>query len=279
MLTQCNQITDPNTRATCTSAYTSMYSSDVAQCQSDFASCNNIPASDQQIITEMQNKNIISPVIEAQTSQFKNNTTTLTGGTINKFTKQNGLIVPGEKYSLELNNPTSDLTASSINASGALIFHPSYSKKLTYDKYDTNGNILQYHLSDNTNTSFIWSYNGSMPVIKCDNVTYDILNAAVIAAGATNLETFWSGFNDIATNTTKQSAWKTFNTTLRSNASLANAQVTTYTYNPLVGMTSQTDPNGITTYYEYDDFGRLKNAKDKDQKILKHYKYHYYNEQ
>jgi YD repeat-containing protein len=55
----------------------------------------------------------------------------------------------------------------------------------------------------------------------------------------------------------------------------ANALVTTYTYAPLIGITSQTDPNGRTTYYEYDAFNRLKRIKDHDGNTVKVMDYQY----
>ena len=55
----------------------------------------------------------------------------------------------------------------------------------------------------------------------------------------------------------------------------SDAQMTTYTYSPLVGMTSQTDPKGKTTYYEYDEYQRLKNIKDQNGNIIKSYTYNY----
>lgn len=43
---------------------------------------------------------------------------------------------------------------------------------------------------------------------------------------------------------------------------LASAQMTSFTYDPLVCMTSQTDAGGLTIYYEYDGFQRIKNVYD-----------------
>jgi YD repeat-containing protein len=54
-----------------------------------------------------------------------------------------------------------------------------------------------------------------------------------------------------------------------------DAQMTTYTHKPLIGITSQTDAKGQTIYYEYDEFQRLKNVKDQNGNIIKNNIYHY----
>ena len=59
----------------------------------------------------------------------------------------------------------------------------------------------------------------------------------------------------------------------------SDAKMTTYTYDPLIGMTSKTDPNGLITYYDYDDFGRLVTIRNHDGDILKGYDYHYFNQE
>ncbi|HEX2846417.1 MAG TPA: DUF5977 domain-containing protein [Chitinophagaceae bacterium] len=55
----------------------------------------------------------------------------------------------------------------------------------------------------------------------------------------------------------------------------AAAQMTTSTYDPLVGITTQCDAINRITYYEYDVFKRLAVIRDQDKMILKKYCYNY----
>jgi hypothetical protein len=53
------------------------------------------------------------------------------------------------------------------------------------------------------------------------------------------------------------------------------AQMSTYTYRPLIGITSQCDANNKISYYEYDSFNRLILVRDQDNNILKKVCYNY----
>jgi YD repeat-containing protein len=53
------------------------------------------------------------------------------------------------------------------------------------------------------------------------------------------------------------------------------AQLVSFTSIPLVGMSSQTGPDGRTTSYEYDGLGRLVRTRDEQGRILSQQQYHY----
>lgn len=52
-----------------------------------------------------------------------------------------------------------------------------------------------------------------------------------------------------------------------------DAQMTTYTYIPGLGVTSIMDPNGQTIYYEYDGFGKQAAIRDNDRNLVESYEY------
>lgn len=53
------------------------------------------------------------------------------------------------------------------------------------------------------------------------------------------------------------------------------ALMTSYNYEPLVGLTATGDPNSENTFYEYDALTRLKNIKDYQGNIIKNFRYNY----
>lgn len=56
---------------------------------------------------------------------------------------------------------------------------------------------------------------------------------------------------------------------------LPQAQVTTYRYLPLVGLMMVTQPNGLSSYFEYDGLGRLTGGRDHEGNYIDVYNYHY----
>jgi len=124
--------------------------------------------------------------------------------------------------------------------------------------------------SDVTGTRevFLWSYKGQYPVAKIENAIY----ADLLTALNDPNETF---INQLRNKAEPSAADFVLINALRQNATMSRAQITTYTYKPLVGMTSMIDPNGKPTYYEYDSFGRLQRIRDQDNNILKTFEYKY----
>ena len=55
----------------------------------------------------------------------------------------------------------------------------------------------------------------------------------------------------------------------------ADAQMTTYTYKPLAGATSESNESDLLTTYEYDEFNRLKLVRDNTGKIIRKTVYNY----
>ena len=151
--------------------------------------------------------------------------------------------------------------------------------EMTYHNYDKYGNPVYLSKNGADQTFFLWSYNGQYPIAEIRNMAYTY----------TEVETAIKSVFSVA-DINALSALSIPNETKLKDGSLQkalpNAIVSTYTYKPLIGMLTATDPSGITTYYTYDSFGRLKEAyiyKDNvvsaaNKQVVQSYDYHYQNQ-
>ncbi|UOY08517.1 RHS repeat protein [Muricauda sp. SCSIO 64092] len=135
--------------------------------------------------------------------------------------------------------------------------------RIEYLDYDAQGNLLEVSRANGPTVSYIWGYNKQYPIAKIENASYTGIASALGISESTLRnynETHLASLNG-----------------LRTNPSLQNAMITTYTYDPLVGITSMTDPRGYTTKYIYDNFNRLAHIEDADGHMIEQYNYHYKN--
>jgi hypothetical protein len=144
---------------------------------------------------------------------------------------------PFEVYSLNISAPIneSDFKPTAIDWT---IQDSRYNLKTTFDLYDSSGNILEYHNTGSSHVSYSYDIY-QQPLIELKNCTNQELLNTGQAGDPIKLRKL-----------------------------LPNTQITSYTYTPIGGVTSVAGPNGVSTYKEYDELGRLKYVKDNNGKIL-----------
>jgi YD repeat-containing protein len=191
---------------------------------------------------------------------------------------------------------------------------PQMKPAINYQEWDNSGyNLLQYTKEGGLPTSIQWGYNSLYPVAECKNALKDEFfydgfegnNTLVITNGPSHtgksycsqaytatwippnsrsyLISYWySNAYGVWTfmppqpytpNYTLPYAWLGYDDI---KIYPADAELSTYTYDPFGGIASITDAKDQTTYYEYDTFYRLITVRDQSGNILKHNDYHYH---
>jgi YD repeat-containing protein len=217
-----------------------------SQFNSCFATYSPLANSDLKPLLSMRSRNQIGDIIEK--SQWRDGK--FLGSSFSVFQDfGDNQLFPSKLsvMSFSAPQPYSAFTPSS-NDNTSLTSDSDYKQEETY-KY-ANGNLVEVTGKAGVITSYLWGYNNTLPIVRAVGVSYATLSSAYTTAGS-----------DL--------------TALRNQPSLANAQIFTYTHDPLVGMTSQTDPNSRTTTYVYDPLGRLDHIKDHSQNVVKRFEYKY----
>jgi len=180
-------------------------------------------------------------------------------------TRKNGKLLSKQETKYE---HTYTVSPSSIVSSN--VDNNTLNTEITYDHYDGSGNLIQYTTKEGIPILLIWGYSQTQPIAKIENAKFtDIeLSSMWTLSGASDTDGVAGTNND---ETALLNAFKTFR------AQFPNYLITTYTYDPLVGVRSITPPTGITEFYTYDSAGRLIKVADANGKVIKEMKYNYKN--
>ncbi len=134
---------------------------------------------------------------------------------------------------------------------------------------------MQYttNIDENTGigfpTTLIYGYNQSLPIAKVEGATAQDLHFILIPPGSLGIVTRSDQDVDEASEKLLMEELDAY----RDNPQLKNFMITTFTYDPFVGVTSVTPPDGMRQIYKYDSNGKLKMVVDVNGNILNEYKY------
>ncbi|NML71579.1 hypothetical protein HHL23_17485 [Chryseobacterium sp. RP-3-3] len=209
----------------------------------------------------MIDKNMIGIPLETSTTQ--------TLGTSTKALSRTETIYP--KTVAEITNNSSSLVLP-LSVLSYDLQNSAPSTEVTYDRYDSKGNLQQYTTKDGTSTTIIWGYNQTQPIAKIGGAKLADIPQALID----NIVNASINDGQFSTDASEQSLMLTLDL-FRNNSALSAYQISTYSYDPLVGVKSISPPSGIREVYIYDTANRLKEVRENSTtgKILKEFKYNY----
>lgn len=206
--------------------------------------------------------------------QIKNVITQPVETYVTRYTAGVPKVVEAQLVAFKPTLPVIDTVYSLNNSSGLTNFSPAnftissaskdsrYLRKLLFNKYD-NGNVVEQSKDGDPKEVLLWGYKRRFIVARVQSSDYN----TVISLIDTN----------VINNPSSDAAMRTELQKIRTGLASTNpkTKVTSYTFAPLRGMTSSTDPRGETVYYEYDNYGRLKRTKDLNGDIKENTWYHY----
>lgn len=219
---------------------------------------------------------------------------------------------PVRDYMLEINSPISACNNETMSSGKytTLLSDSRYKLNNNYFYDNTTSVLVQQDKSDGLSTAIQWGFNGTLPLMTASNAKANQVyfngfenGSGTISSVARTGEKVFSGDYSFSQpsglqvlSTTKLSYWYYSNdawvykeipysggTVSLNDGDLiddvrvfpALSIITTYTYKTGIGISSITDTNNITTYYEYDSFGRLQNEKDKNKNLQRNINYKY----
>ena len=119
----------------------------------------------------------------------------------------------------------------------------SGSRTLSYGTYDRRGNVMERTGLDGRTEVWLWGYRGQYPVARIRGAS---LNAVLSRVDTSRLNTGTQS-QVAAQLSSLRNAW----------SDNASVHVETWTWQPLVGLSTATDPSGRSFSWEYDGLGRL----------------------
>lgn len=178
-------------------------------------------------------------------------------------------LMPMLKSLYKLKTPTKKNSGTPTVSGDSIDYHTPLYKDGEVITYDSYYNPEHVKLHDTQDRYYVWGYDGRFPIAVIDNI--DDATFANLKSQILQLE----AYKKIDSEAECTKLRKT-NADIRSNPNLpAFAHITTYTYDPYFGMTSETDDSNLGTIYTYDAFGRLAAKYDESYKKLEEYNYHY----